>query len=51
MKSWAKTVKPRRFLVDKVANRNLLPLALIIIFGIFASTILKHQPLGKLPLQ
>jgi MFS family permease len=35
----------------KVANRNLLPLALIIIFGIFASTMPQPQALGKLPLQ
>src|SRR5580704_3957643 len=35
----------------KVENRNLLPLALIIIFGIFASTMPQPQALGKLPLQ
>jgi hypothetical protein len=35
----------------KVENRNLLPLALIIIFGIFASTMPQPQGLGKLPLQ
>ena len=34
-----------------VENRNLLPLALIIIFGIFASTMPQPQALGKLPLQ
>jgi MFS family permease len=35
----------------KVENGNLLPLALIIIFGIFASTMPQPQALGKLPLQ
>jgi MFS family permease len=35
----------------KVENRSLLPLALIIIFGIFASTMPQPQALGKLPLQ
>ena len=35
----------------KVENRNLLPLALIIVFGIFASTMPQPQALGKLPLQ
>jgi len=34
-----------------VENRKLLPLALIIIFGIFASTMPQPQALGKLPLQ
>ena len=34
-----------------VENRNLLPLALIIVFGIFASTMPQPQALGKLPLQ
>jgi MFS family permease len=32
-------------------NRNLLPLGLIIVFGIFASTMPQPQALGKLPLQ
>jgi MFS family permease len=35
----------------KVEDRSLLPLALIIIFGIFASTMPQPQGLGKLPLQ
>ena len=35
----------------KVENRDLLPVALIIIFGIFASTMPQPQALGKLPLQ
>jgi MFS family permease len=35
----------------KVENGNLVPLALIIIFGIFASTMPQPQALGKLPLQ
>jgi MFS family permease len=35
----------------KVENRSLLPLALVIIFGIFASTMPQPQALGKLPLQ
>lgn len=35
----------------KVDNRHLLPLALIIVFGIFASTMPQPQALGKLPLQ
>jgi MFS family permease len=35
----------------KIENRSLLPLALIIIFGIFASTMPQPQSLGKLPLQ
>ena len=34
-----------------VDNRNLLPLGLIIVFGIFASTMPQPQALGKLPLQ
>ena len=35
----------------KVDNRHLLPLGLIIVFGIFASTMPQPQALGKLPLQ
>src|ERR1700719_754529 len=35
----------------KVGRRNLLPLGLIIVFGIFASTMPQAQALGKLPLQ
>jgi MFS family permease len=35
----------------KVDQRNLLPLGLIIVFGIFASTLPQSQGLGKLPLQ
>ncbi len=35
----------------KVDGRNLLPLGLIIVFGIFASTMPQPQALGKLPLQ
>jgi MFS family permease len=35
----------------KVDNRHLLPLGLIIVFGIFASTMPQPQVLGKLPLQ
>src|SRR6202022_4812947 len=34
-----------------VDNHNLLPLGLIIVFGIFASTMPQPQALGKLPLQ
>src|SRR6202162_6588058 len=34
-----------------VDNRNLLPLALIIVVGIFASTMPQPQALGRLPLQ
>src|ERR1700726_1938913 len=34
-----------------VDNRNLLPLGLIIVFGIFASTMPQPQALGRLPLQ
>jgi predicted MFS family arabinose efflux permease len=34
-----------------VDNRNLLPLALIIVVGIFASTMPQPQSLGRLPLQ
>jgi hypothetical protein len=37
--------------LKNVDNRHLLPLALIIIFGIFASTMPQPQALGKLPLQ
>jgi len=32
-------------------NRNLLPLSLIIVFGIFATTMAQPQVLGRLPLQ
>jgi hypothetical protein len=35
----------------KVDKRNLLPLGLIIVFGIFASTLPQPQVLGRLPLQ
>ena len=35
----------------KVDDRSLLPLGLIIVFGIFASTMPQPQALGKLPLQ
>src|SRR5271165_5297827 len=35
----------------KVEDRNLLHLALIIVFGIFATTLPQPQALGKLPLQ
>jgi hypothetical protein len=35
----------------KVDNKHLLPLGLIIVFGIFASTMPQPQVLGKLPLQ
>ena len=35
----------------KAAKHNLLPLGLIIVFGIFASTLPQPQALGKLPLQ
>src|ERR1700736_2198757 len=35
----------------KVDDRNLLPLGLIIVFGIFASTLPQTSGLGKLPLQ
>src|SRR5580704_7312585 len=34
-----------------VENRSLIPLGLIIVFGIFASTMPQPQALGKLPLQ
>src|ERR1700733_13674101 len=35
----------------EVENRNLLPMALIIVFGIFASTMPQTTALGRLPLQ
>jgi MFS family permease len=35
----------------EVENRNLLPMALIIVFGIFASTMPQTAALGRLPLQ
>ena len=35
----------------EVGNRNLLPLGLIIVFGIFASTMPQTTALGRLPLQ
>ena len=35
----------------KVDKRNLLPLGLIIVLGIFASTLPQPQVLGRLPLQ
>jgi Na+/melibiose symporter-like transporter len=35
----------------EVGNRNLLPMALIIVFGIFASTMPQTTALGRLPLQ
>jgi hypothetical protein len=38
-------------LQTKVEDRNLLHLALIIVFGIFATTLPQPQVLGKLPLQ
>jgi BT1 family len=36
---------------DKVDKHNLLPLGLIIVFGIFASTLPQPLVLGRLPLQ
>ena len=41
------TLSPRA----KVDRRNLLPLGLIIVFGIFASTLPQPLVLGRLPLQ
>src|SRR5271155_2079771 len=35
----------------EVENRNLLPMALIIVFGIFATTMPQTTALGRLPLQ
>jgi hypothetical protein len=35
----------------KVEDRNLLHLGLVIVFGIFATTLPQPQALGKLPLQ
>src|SRR5277367_1471268 len=43
----ATSAGPRR----NFENRGLLPLGLIIVFGIFASTMPQPQALGKLPLQ
>ena len=43
----AETASPR----EKVDKGNLLPLGLIIVFGIFASTLPQPQVLGRLPLQ
>ena len=43
----AETLSPRA----KVEKRNLLPLGLIIVFGIFASTLPQPLVLGRLPLQ
>ena len=43
----AETPSPR----TKVDKRNLLPLGLIIAFGIFASTLPQPLVLGRLPLQ
>ena len=43
----ATSASPRR----NFENRGLLPLGLIIVFGIFASTMPQPQALGKLPLQ
>jgi MFS family permease len=42
---------PSDGLRTKVEDRNLLHLALIIVFGIFATTLPQPQALGKLPLQ
>jgi hypothetical protein len=42
---------PSDNLRTKVEDRNLLHLALVIVFGIFATTLPQPQALGKLPLQ
>jgi MFS family permease len=47
MRETAASADPR----TNVDNHNLLPLGLIIVFGIFASTMPQPQALGKLPLQ
>src|SRR5271157_5988847 len=47
MREIASSVDPR----TNVDNRNLLPLGLIIVFGMFATTISQPLALGRLPLQ